>query len=175
MGVIRDFIQQILYLAIVTIIIELILPKGNTKKYVYVILSLFMLLNIVSPVINIIRDIEMQEIYDNVLAKIKGSSKYEADNAVEVFSDYKNDKITQTIKTEMYKDIEEKLKNINVEMLDLKLELDNDYAFEKIDIAIGNIDHLGTKKSDKILDIMILLKNEYKIQDNVITITEEEE
>ena len=34
---IRGFIELIIYLAIVAIIIELILPKGNTKKYVYVI------------------------------------------------------------------------------------------------------------------------------------------
>jgi hypothetical protein len=60
-------------------------------------------------------------------------------------------------------------------MLDLELKLSKDYVFEKIDITIENLKHLGSKKNEKILDIMILLKNEYKIQDNVITITEEEE
>ena len=34
MEILKSFIEQIIYISIVLIIIEIIMPKGNTKKYV---------------------------------------------------------------------------------------------------------------------------------------------
>ena len=152
---IRSFIEQIIYLAIVAIIIELILPKGNTKKYVYTILSLFLLLNIASPVINIIRDIDMQEIYDDVLANISNDSEYNQDDTVAVFAEYKNKKITKELKEEMIKDIESTLNNMNVKVNDIDIKLKDNYEFKSLVVYINNLDYnLHTNPVSKVLDRM---------------------
>ena len=73
MVTLKSFIEQIIYISIVLIIIEIIMPKGNTKKYVYVVLSLFLLLNILSPVINILKAADIQNALDNVIQTISGN------------------------------------------------------------------------------------------------------
>lgn len=170
---IRSFIEQIIYLTIVSIIIELILPKGNTKKYVYCILSLFLLLNIVSPVINIIRDVDMQEICDNVLSKISDNTNYNEDDTVAVFAEYKSERITNELKKEMLKDIENKLDNLNVKINDINIKLNDNYEFKTLEVYIENLDCLGEKKNKKIADIITLLEKEYGLPSNSIVITEE--
>lgn len=170
---IRSFIEQIIYLAIVAIIIELILPKGNTKKYVYSILSLFLLLNIVSPVINIIRDIDMHDIYENVISNISSGVDYSKDGTVAVFAEYKNEKITQGLKEEMLKDIENKLNAMNVKVSNIDIKLNDEYEFERLEVNINNLDYLGDGSNKKILDIITMLETEYKIPNNSIVITEE--
>lgn len=170
---IRGFIQQIIYIAIVAIIIELILPKGNTKKYVYVILSLFILLNVVSPVVNIIKDADMQTIYNNVLDAISENTINNLDNDVAVFSEYKNEKIVSSLKNELEKEIEDIFSNMNVELKELDLELTDEYTFKRLEVTIGNLDYLGKEKAKKISDIIMMLEKEYEISDHVIKITEE--
>jgi len=175
METIREFIQQIIYVAIIVIIIELVLPKGNTRKYVYVILSLFMLLNIISPVVNIFKDADMQNIYTDVLSVISGKEKDSKEIDIAVFSEYKSEKITENLKTELARDIEVILNNMNIQLKDLDLTLTDEYTFEKIEITIGNLDYLGKSKDKKILDIITMLENEYEISNNVIEIIEEGE
>lgn len=170
---IRSFIELIIYLAIVAIIIELILPKGNTKKYVYTILSLFLLLNIISPVINIIRDIDMQEIYDDVLESMSIDTKYNKDDTVAVFAEYKNKKITDELKKEMLNDIKEKLNNMNIEVQKVDIKLKDNYEFKSLEVYIDSLDYLGENRHNKIVDIISMLEKEYDMPSNSIVITEE--
>lgn len=175
MEAVKEFVNQIIYITIVAIIIELILPKGNTKKYVYIILSLFILLNVISPVVNIIKDADMQTVYDNVLAAISGNEVENNNMDIAVFSEYKNEKITENLKKELSKEIERMLNNMNVKLKDLDLTLTDEYTFESLEITIGNLDYLGESKDKKILDIITMLENEYEISNNVIEIIEEGE
>lgn len=173
MSAIRSFIELVIYVAIVAIIIELIMPKGNTKKYVYIILSLFILLNIVSPVINIIRDADMQGIFDNVLETMSTNTEYAGRNNIVEFSEYKNIKVTEDLEKDMLKDIKMNLSSLNVDFKDLDILLDEDLAFEELKVQIGNLDHLGDKKIQKISDIIEMISKEYNISENSIRIIEE--
>ena len=173
MSAIRAFIEQIIYVAIVAIIIELILPKGNTKKYVYVILSLFILLNIVSPVINIIKDTDMQDVFDNVLETISTNTENANVTNIEEFSAYKNVKVTENLESNMLKDMENDLSSLNVEFKNLNIVLDDNYAFEELRVEIGNLAHLNNKKVEKISEIISMISKEYDIDENKIRIIEE--
>lgn len=173
MATIKEFIEQIVYVAIAVIIIELILPKGNTKKYIYVVLSLFILLNVVSPVINILKDIDTQNIYEDVLSNISLNKAQHSDDVVEAFSEYKNSKVEESLKNNIIKEIEERLTNMNVEVIDIEINLNEEYSFEDIEIHIENLDYLRDRRDEKILDIMTWLEKEYEISNNSITITEE--
>lgn len=172
---IKEFIQQIIYVAIITIIIELILPKGNTKKYIYIILSIFILLNIISPVINIIKNRDVQTIYDDILATISFDKIKNDDIDVTVFSEYKNEKIRESLNIEVSKQIETMLNNMNVIVKNIDLEITDEYTFENLEITVGNLEHLGEAKNKKISDIITALEKEYELSNNVIKIIEEGE
>ena len=170
---IRSFIEQIIYISIVAIIIELILPKGNTKKYVYVILSLFVLLNIISPIINVINDLDMQNVVNSVLEA--ASTNVETSNSISIdeFSEYKNVQIKNSVEEELSKQIKNKLSEASVEFKDLRVTLNDDYTIKSLKISIGNLDNLGDKKVDKISRIISEVSKEYSIDEEVITIVEE--
>lgn len=173
MSVIRGYIEIIIYVAIVAVIIELILPKGNTKKYVYVILSLFILLNIVSPFINIIKDTDMQEVFSDVLETISTNTQNANTTDIEEFSAYKDTKVTKDLENSLSKEIKSKLASQNIEFKDLRIDLDDNYEFEELKIEIGNLDHLGDKKIEKISDVIRMISEEYELDENIITIVEE--
>jgi len=173
MPAIRAFIEQIIYITIVAIIIELILPKGNTKKYVYVILSLFILLNIVSPIINIIRDTDMQTLFDDVLETISTNTENANVKGIEEFSEYKNTKVTEELERDLLKEIKNNLSNLNVEFKDIQIVLDDKYGVEELKVQIGNLEYLNDKKVEKISEIISIISKEYDINENAITIIEE--
>lgn len=169
----REFLEQIIFIAITLIFIELILPKGNTKKYIYVILSLFVLLNVISPIVDIINDADMQNIYDDVLGKLSTAKEEDIAKDIAVFSEYKKGKVEESMHNELKKDITEKLSNMNIELKDIKFSLNDNYSFENLEITIDNLDYLGENKKIKISDIITTLEKEYNLQNNVIKITEE--
>ena len=52
MNFLNTWLQGIIVCVIIVTIIELILPSGSTKKYIKVVLGMFILFNIITPVIN---------------------------------------------------------------------------------------------------------------------------
>ena len=170
---IRAFIQQIVYVAIVAIIIELILPKGNTKKYVFVILSLFILLNIVSPIINIIKDSDLQNTFNSVLETISSNVDRTDNRNIDEFSAYKNVKITSEVEEELSKNVNDKLNKMNVKFKNLKIILNDDYTIKSLKINIENLNDLDDRKVDKISSIISSISTEYSIDENVISVVEE--
>ena len=49
---VSGWIQGIIIAVIISTIIEMILPEGNSKKYIKVVISVYILFSIVSPVIS---------------------------------------------------------------------------------------------------------------------------
>ena len=51
MNFLNSWLQGIIVSVIITTIIEMILPSGNSKKYIKVVLGVFILFTIISPII----------------------------------------------------------------------------------------------------------------------------
>ena len=47
----NGWIQGIVVAVIITIIVEMILPEGNSKKYIKIVLGIFIVFSIISPII----------------------------------------------------------------------------------------------------------------------------
>ena len=52
MDFLNTWIQGIIISVIIATIIEMILPSGNSKKYIKVVLGVYVVFNIVAPVVN---------------------------------------------------------------------------------------------------------------------------
>ncbi len=172
MNVIKAFVEQMIYISIVAILIEMILPKGRIKKYVHIILSLFVLLNIVSPIINVIADSDINKTIDNVIATVSGDLDISNVN-IEEYNSYKNTKVNQTLKSSLEKDLKAKLKDEGVTLINVEVQIDDKYIFDEIKVNIENLGLTGEKKINKISEIIEFVANEYEIEEGKVRIIEE--
>lgn len=51
---ISSWAEQLIIAVIIATILEIILPKGNSKKYIKTIIGIYILYTIISPVLNFI-------------------------------------------------------------------------------------------------------------------------
>lgn len=167
----KSFIEQIIYIAIISIIIEIIMPKGNTKKYVYVILSLFVLLNILSPVFNVIKDVDMQSALDNILETISGN--VESSNiSIEDFSGYTNDKVKKELEEKLKTELKIKFLDIDMKVKEVNIKKDASNNFKSLEVEVENLEYLGENKISRIADAIKLVAESYGIDENNVVIIE---
>lgn len=63
----KTWTQNIIIAVIISIIIEMILPNGNNKKYVKVVSGLYILYIIVNPILKLDNKISLNEITNKIL------------------------------------------------------------------------------------------------------------
>lgn len=172
MVALKSYVQQIIYIGIIAIIIEIIMPKGNTKKYIYVVLSLFVLLNVVSPIVNVVKDIDVQNTLDNVLETISGNVSTDTSN-IEEFSEYANAKVKEKLEEKLKTELAAKLLEIDIKVKEVKIITDIDSNFKEIEILVENLEYLEENKITKIADTIKLVSESYGVNENNIVISEE--
>lgn len=132
----------------ITVIIEMLVPEGNIKKYVRVIIGVYMVFIILNPIIS-------------------GIDKFDIDNILEFDRNYKtqetsvsNDDILSLYSKAMETDIKEKFDNIK----DITIVFsENLEEIENIEIII----HDGETKVNEIKDY---IKENYQVSENIISI-----
>lgn len=173
MVALKSYVQQIIYIGIIAIIIEIIMPKGNTKKYIYVVLSLFVLLNIVSPIVNVVKDIDVQNTLDNVLETISKDVDIANTSNIEEFSEYANAKVKEKLEEKLKTELAVKLLEIDIKVKEVKIITDIDSNFKEIEILVENLEYLKENKITKIADTIKLVSESYGVDENNIVISEE--
>lgn len=136
MNWISNWIQGIIIAVIIGTIIEMLLPEGNCKKYVKVVIGVYILFSIVSPVITKVTGSEFRasDIYD-INSYIEASTK-SAQEHVEI---NKEDQIKQIYETNLKKDMKQKIEEKGYKVKSIFLELANDeqYTLKKINISLS--------------------------------------
>lgn len=157
-----NWAQGIIIAVVITTLIELILPNGTNKKYVKVVIGVYILFTIISPVVSkfkgkkfdINQIIDIQK-YEDKLAKSDNeiSTKLESNNSRTIKDIYISN---LTI------DIQSKLKEKGYETINtnIKIKDDKNYTIEKIILEINKIE----KKKDTTNNINIENIEEISIQ-----------
>lgn len=130
--------QGIIVAVIIATIIELILPNGSSKKYVKVVIGIYVLFTIISPVIEKFsnKNTDINEIfntkeYEEIIAK--------SDNNISKKIESNNSKTIKDIYTSnLEADIKAKLKEkgYDVYVTYIKIKDDENYTIEKISLSI---------------------------------------
>ena len=130
-------------------IIEMLLPNNKTKKYIRVVLGIFVLFNIISPFIknkeqlNIIEEINSADLekysskYDDY--KSNDNNNNEDNNILNQTSMDK--RITELYKQELERSIKNKIEEIGYEVESCKVEaeiINNETGINKVKVKIGN-------------------------------------
>ena len=138
---INGWIQGIIIAIIISTIIEMILPERNKKKYIKVVIGVYILFSIVSPVISKLTGSEFRvsDIFDldEYIETSKNSSSLQ--NQLE---DQNQNQIKELYLSSMKNDIKEKIQNKGYLVNDVEIEVENDeqYSLKKISLQVEKSD-----------------------------------
>lgn len=131
MNWISGWIQGIIIAVIIGTIIEMLLPDGNCKKYVKVVIGVYILFSIVSPVITKVtgNEFRVSDIYD-INTYIEVSAKSSQEN----IENSQQNQIKQVYITNLKNDMKQKMQEKGYSVKSLTLEISNDeqYTLKKI-------------------------------------------
>lgn len=134
---ISSWAQGIIMAVIIGAIIEMILPEGNSKKYVKIVIGVYVLFTIISPVISKItgKTIQVSDILE--LNKYIEETENNSKLYVTLNEDNSNN-IKDIYESSLRNDIKAKIeaKGYNAKNIKLEIEDDGEYTLKKIDIEI---------------------------------------
>ena len=142
--------QGIIVAVIIATLIELILPNGSSKKYVKVVIGVYILFTIISPVIEKLKN------DDFGINEILNTQKYEeelakSDNTISAKLESNNSRIIKDIYiSNLTIDIQTKLKEKGYEVIsaNIKIKDDENYTIEKIIINLNKIENEKNEKDN---------------------------
>ena len=177
----NTWVEQIVISVIVVSIFELILPKGNLKKYIKVVLSIYIIFCIISPFAN---GFNMINTYNLKLEEnLENTSK--SSKTTRINKQTMDERINQLYIDELKKDIEKKLGEYGYEIEKIKIDADfNKSGISKINLIIRQEESKITtkkieidltkeekvKENEKTEEVRELIANTYQINKDIIKI-----
>lgn len=145
MDFLNSWLQGIIIAVIVATIIEMILPNSNSKKYVKVVLGVYVVFNIITPVVNQFfnSDFELSSII-NMEEYAKKMQTYEVANENIDISKANEENIKQIYASNLKNDMKAKLEEKEYLVKELQVEVENDESY-----TIKSISMLLEKKKEK--------------------------
>lgn len=153
--------EQIVLAVIIGTIIELILPNSKNKKYVKMVIGIYILFNIISPVIKNKDKIAFEEIdfekYTTISTKLNQSTM--------------DEKLEKIYLEELENNIKTKFQNAGIEILKCSIDAELDTTKKNAGIHSINIKIKNVEDEQKISRIKQEIIEEYEINEDKIKIT----
>ena len=143
--------QGIIVAVIIATIIEMVLPNGTSKKYVKVIIGIYILFTIISPIINKFSNEKIN--FNQILATEEYEQKIAAsDNNISQKIETNNSRTIKDIYTSnLEMDIKSKLKEkgYGISSTYIKVKDDKNYTIEKISLDLYKQKESADKQEEK--------------------------
>ena len=177
MNFLNTWLQGIIVCVIIATIIELILPSGSTKKYIKVVLGMFIVFNIITPVINKItkNNFEISSII-NMDEYSKKMKTYETSSQNQVSSNANEQTIKQIYISKLEKDIKNKLKEKNYTVSKIKIEINEneEYSIKQINLLVQKDEEETEEKQANAIEIENIETINIQVNENIIPEQKEE-
>ena len=174
MNWISGWIQGIIIAVIIGTIIEMLLPNGNCKKYVKVVIGAYILFSIVSPVITKIigNEFRVSDIYD-INTYIEVSTKSSQQN----IENSQQNQIKQIYITNLKNDMKQKIQERGYSVKSLTLEISNDeqYTLKKIFAQVSKKENEENNEVKGVNEIDIAISNNTENKEENISISPKEQ
>lgn len=174
MNWISGWIQGIIIAVIIGTIIEMLLPDGNCKKYVKVVIGVYILFSIVSPVITKFtgNEFRVSDIYDiNTYIEV-----YEKSSQENIENNQQN-QIKQVYITNLKNDMKQKIQEKGYSVKSLTLEISNDgqYTLKKIFAQVSKRKNEENNEVNGVNEINITISNTTENIEEDISISTKEQ
>ena len=138
MEFLSSWLQGIMIAVIVSTLIEMILPNSNSKKYIKVVLGIYVVFNIITPVVNQFfhSDFELSSIF-NIEEYTKEMETYEVDTKNIDINKTNENSIKQIYLSNLKSDIEAKLKEKGYQVNNIELEIENNETYQIKEISLS--------------------------------------
>ena len=152
--------EQVILAVIIATILELILPNSKNKKYVQMVIGVYVLFNIISPIIKNKEKLVFSEIdldkYITTSTKVEQSSM--------------DARLEKIYLDELENNIKSKFKNVGIEIIKCTIDAELDTTkknagIHSIDVKVKNVDD-----EQKISNIKQEIIEEYEISEDKIKI-----
>jgi stage III sporulation protein AF len=174
MNWISGWIQGIIIAVIIGTIIEMLLPDGNCKKYVKVVIGVYILFSIVSPVITKVtgNEFRVSDIYD-INTYIEVSTKSSQEN----IENSQQNQIKQVYITNLKNDMKQKIQEKGYSVKSLTLEISNDeqYTLKKIFAQVTKRKNEENNEVKDVNEINITISNTTENIEEDISISTKEQ
>ena len=174
MNWISGWIQGIIIAVIIGTIIEMLLPVGNCKKYVKVVIGVYILFSIVSPVITKVtgNEFRVSDTYD-INTYIEVSAKSSKEN----IENSQQNQIKQVYITNLKSDMKQKIQEKGYSVKSLTLEISNDeqYILKKIFVQVSKNKIEENNEVKGVNEINITISNTTENKESNINISTKEQ
>lgn len=145
----RNWCEGLVVAVIISIIIEMLVPEGNNKKYIKVVIGLYIVFVIINPILDIFN-------YDFDLKSILSYDTIETSSSITNYED----NIRQVYINGLENEIKNEVINLGYQVSNVKIFVDKDYtSIKKIELQI-----LGKNENNNSIEPIIIGKE--KIQEN---------
>ncbi|MBQ3409430.1 MAG: stage III sporulation protein AF [Clostridia bacterium] len=133
---IRLWSRGIIFAVIITIVIEMILPENNSRKYIKVVLGMFVVYSIISPMFKYFSGKDVDNLIDSSEEMLQTSSK--SIDLVDEYAGKTEFTIRNIYSQNLQKEIQSYLENKGfiAEQIKIKIANDDSYNIEQVDIKI---------------------------------------
>ena len=150
MEFISSWVQGIIVAVSIATVLEMILPNGNSKKYIKIVIGIFIVYNIISPVINKIsgKEVSLDEVID--LEKyIQTASAYEFNTSK--LENNNNSNIKEVYILNLKKDMKAKIedKGYFVNSIQINIKDDEEYTINDVNLTIHKKEENKEKNEGK--------------------------
>lgn len=167
MEFLNTWLQGIIISVVIATIVEMILPEGNNKKYVKIVLGVYVVFNIITPIINKLtqNNFEISSII-NIEKYTKQFETYEVDSKNIDIENVNKTNIKNIYINNLKKDMKAKIEERGyvVENIKIKLEDSEDYIVEELIIYLDKKDIKKDNDNNNTKEIIDSI-NEIKIED----------
>ena len=145
-----NWIQQIALSAIIVSVFELILPQGNIKKYIKVVLGIYIIFCIISPFVT---NFKLYKLEDLNLENNIEEPKYKEETTTQASMD---SRLQELYLQELKSDLQKKVEENGYKML--KCDIDAELKSTSKNPGIHKIDLVITKENTNIENIEVNIK-----------------
>ena len=169
----RNWIVAMLCLGILIVIVQLIIPKTNLRKYIYSLIGIVTVITIVSPIVDVLKTGNVSSSISSVLDSMTSN-----EDTITVNSDGLQDKQNELLKVQFIENLKSdvmfKLAHKDVEVNNINISVDDDYNITKIEVKIAKI-NVEKTSLNSINEVVKYINSEYDIDYSKISVIEEGE
>ena len=169
----RNWIVAMLCLGILIVIVQLVIPKTNLRKYIYSLIGIVTVITIVSPIVDVLKTGNVSSSISSVLDSMSSN-----EDTITVNSDGLQDKQNELLKVQFIENLKSdvmfKLAHKDVVVNSINISVDDDYNITKIEVKIAKI-NVEKTSLNSVNEVIKYINSEYDIDYSKISVIEEGE